>query len=270
MRRPDWAPADVSVDVASPARMYDALLGGSHNFEVDRMAAARAVRMVPDLPLVALSNRAFLRRAVRFGVDSGIRQFIDLGAGIPTVGNTHEVAQQADPDCRVVYVDIDSVAVAHATAILRGNPLAAAVKGDVRNPDTVMADPVVRRLIDWGQPVGVLLIAVLHMITDAENPMELVAGLRAAVPPGSYVAISHLTSAQRPEDAQRLSSHAADRSGVPITFRTREQITRFFDGLTIVEPGVVELPQWRPETPEDLPERPGRSLGLAGVGRKDG
>ncbi|MGH3729815.1 MAG: SAM-dependent methyltransferase [Micromonosporaceae bacterium] len=269
MQRPDWAPADVSVDTASPARMYDALLGGSHNFEVDRMAAAGAVRMVPDLPRVAVSNRAFLRRAVRFLVDSGIRQFIDLGAGIPTVGNTHEVAQQADPGCRVVYVDIDSVAVAHATAILGDNPLASAVRGDVRTPDKVMVDPAVQRLIDWEQPVGVLLIAVLHMITDAEDPMEVVTGLRAAVPPGSYVAISHLTSAQRPQDAKRLGTHAANRSGVPIIFRTREQITGFFDGLTIVEPGVVELPQWRPETPDDLPEPPGRSLGLAGVGRKD-
>jgi SAM-dependent methyltransferase len=248
--------------------MYDALLGGSHNFAIDRQAAAQATAMVPDLPKVALSNRAFLRRVVRYLVDVGIRQFIDIGAGIPTVGNTHEVAQQADPQCRVAYVDIDPVAVAHAHAILQGNPGTITIQGDLSTPDRMLADPRLREFIDLDHPVGVLLVAVLHLLADADQPGGAVATLREAVAPGSYFAISHLTTAQRPEDAARLGAHAAQRTGVPIIFRSYEQISEFFDALTMVDPGVVELPQWRPETPQDIAEQPGRSLGLAGVGRK--
>ena len=268
MQRPDWVPEGVSTETPSPARMYDALLGGAHNFEVDRMAAAQAVAMVPDLPKVAWSNRAFLRRSVRCLVDLGIRQFIDIGAGIPTAGNTHEIAQQADPECRVAYVDIDRIAVAHAQALLDGNDRAIAVQGDLRAPERVLGDDKIRDFIDFEQPVGVLLIAVLHLLSDAERPGEIVAALRDAVAPGSHIAISHLSSEHRPEDAAQLGAHAAQRSGVPIIFRTREEITGFFDGLTLLEPGVVELPQWRPESPEDISEEQGRSLGLAGVGRK--
>jgi SAM-dependent methyltransferase len=249
--------------------MYDVLLGGSHNFAVDRQAAAQATAMVPDLPMVAISNRAFLRRAVRHLVASGIRQFIDIGAGIPTVGNTHEVARQADPGCRVAYVDIDPVAVAHAEAILAGDPAAIAIQGDLRAPGRLLADPQLREFIDLDRPVGVLLVAVLHLLTDADEPAGVVAAIRDAIAPGSFIAISHLTSAQRPEDAARLGAHAAQRTGVPIIFRSYAQISGFFDGLTVIDPGVVELPQWRPESPQDVAEDPGRSLGSAGVGRKD-
>ncbi len=249
--------------------MYDALLGGTHNFAVDRQAAAQAVALVPDLPNVARSNRAFLRRAVRYLVGAGIRQFLDIGAGVPTVGNSHEVALQADPACRVAYIDIDAVAVAHAQAILAGEPNTIAIQGDLRAPDRLLADPRLRAFIDLDQPIGVLLVAVLHLLTDADHPHRVVAALREAIAPGSYLAISHLSSAQRPDDAARLGAHAATRTGVPIIFRSREEITAFFDGLTVVDPGVVELPAWRPETPDDVDEAPGRSLGLAGVGRKE-
>jgi S-adenosyl methyltransferase len=267
--RPHWASEDVDMDRPSPARMYDALLGGSHNFAVDRAAAARAVAAVPDLPDVAMSNRAFLRRAVRHLCEVGIRQFLDLGAGIPTVGNTHEIAQAAAPGCRVCYVDIDPVAVTHAGTLLADNPAAIAVQGDLRTPEDVLGDPQVAKFLDLDEPVGVLLVAVLHLITDDERPGELVAALRRAVQPGSYFAISHLSSAQRPEDAAKLADQAANRSGVPIIFRTGEEITALFDGLAVVDPGVVPLPAWRPESPEDIGEDPDRSLGLAGVGRKD-
>lgn len=267
--RPSWAPEGVDMEIPSPARMYDALLGGSHNFEVDRRAAAGAAAKVPDLPLVALSSRAFLRRAVRFLVDAGIRQFLDIGSGIPTVGNAHEVAQQADPECRVQYVDIDLVAVAHSEAILADNERAAVCAGDLRKPKELLNDHRLRPMIDLDQPVGVLLVGVLHLLKDDEDPAGVVAEIRDLITPGSYVVISHLTSAQRPEDAAWLGEDAKQRVGVGIYFRSREEITAMFDGLTVVEPGVVELPLWRPESMDDVHEEPGRSLGLAGIGRKD-
>ncbi|MGX1804339.1 SAM-dependent methyltransferase [Nocardia sp. NPDC055321] len=268
MDRPAWAPEGVDMAQASPARMYDALLGGSHNFEIDRRAAEMGKQLVPDLPRVALSNRAFLRRAVRYLMDQGVRQFLDIGSGIPTAGNVHEVAQQIDPSCRVLYADIDPVAVAHARAILDGNDRAMAIEADLRKPADVLAAARASGLIDFEQPVGVLLIAVLHLLGDDDHPAEVVAALHAAVPAGSHVAISHLTSATRPEDAAKLGADAAGQK-VGIHFRSREAITELFGPWTPVEPGVVELPEWRPESERDLHETPGRSLGLAGVGRKD-
>jgi hypothetical protein len=249
--------------------MYDALLGGSHNFEVDRRAAETAVAMVPDLPRVAWGNRAFLRRAVRFMVDAGIRQFLDIGSGIPTAGNVHEVAWEADPECRVQYVDLDSVAVAHSEAILAGSQRAAVLEGDLRAPAELLANPQLRKIIDLDQPVGVLLAGVLHLLRDSEDPRGVVAEIRDAIAPGSYIAISHLSSAQRPDDASQLGEYTRTQTGIGIYFRSREEITAMFDGLTVVEPGVVEWALWRPESVDDVYEEPGRALGLAGVGRRD-
>ena len=268
MDRPAWAPDGVDMQRASPARMYDALLGGSHNFEIDRAAADAAQRSVPDLPRVALSNRAFLRRAVRFMVGQGIRQFLDIGSGIPTAGNVHEIVQGIDVECRVLYVDLDPVAVAHSRSILGGNERAGAIEADVRKTAELLGRVRETGLIDLEQPVGLLLVAVLHMLSQEEEPTVRVGELRAAVAPGSYVAISHLTSELRPEDADTLGSNAAKRTGVGIHFRDRNAIARMFEGWQSVEPGVVELPQWRPESERDLHEAPGRSLGLAGVGLK--
>ncbi|MCM6778602.1 SAM-dependent methyltransferase [Nocardia sp. CDC159] len=268
MNRPAWAPEGVDMTQASPARMYDALLGGSHNFEVDRRAAEMGKQLVPDLPRLALSNRAFLRRAVRFLADAGIRQFLDIGSGIPTAGNVHEVAQSIDPEIRVLYVDIDPVAVTHSRTILHDNDRAGAIQADLRKPDELLARAGETGLIDFTEPVGLLLVAVLHLLQDEERPAEMVAALRAAVPAGSHVAISHLTSAQRPEDAAKLGHNSASVSRVGIQFRDRAAITALFDGWELVEPGVVELPLWHPESERDLHETPGRSLGLAGVGRK--
>lgn len=268
MDRPAWAPAGVDMTRASPARMYDALLGGSHNFKVDRVAAETSTKLVPDLPRLALSNRAFLRRAVRYLSDAGIHQFLDIGSGIPTAGNVHEVAQELDPRARVLYVDIDPVAVTQAGTILIGNEQADAIEADLRKPDELLDLAARSGLIDFSEPVGLLLIAVLHLVQDHEQPRELVAQLRAAVPVGSHVAISHLTSAQRPDDAARLEAQSANGSRTGIRFRDRAAITAMFDGWEMVEPGVVELPQWHPESERDLHEMPGRSLGLAGVGRR--
>lgn len=268
MERPEWAPEGVDMTRPSPARMYDALLGGSHNFEVDRQAAAAGKSLVPDLPRLALSNRAFLRRAVRFLVDSGVRQFLDIGSGIPTAGNVHEVAHAIDPDCRVLYVDIDPVAVAHSRAILRGTDRAAAIEADLREPAALLEQARGTGIIDFDQPIGILLIAVLHLMSDDYAPIDKVNALHDAVPVGSYVAISHLTSAMRPDDAAKLVENSHNVSKIGLQFRSRDEIAALFGKWEPIEPGVVELPLWRPESDRDQHEAPGRSLGLAGVGRK--
>jgi SAM-dependent methyltransferase len=257
------------MDSPSPARVYDALLGGSHNFEVDRLAAENGTRLVPDLPIGAAANRRFLRRAVTFLAERGVRQFLDVGAGIPTVGNTHEIVQEIDPQARVVYVDIDAVAVAHATAILDGNPNAVAVRGDFRAPEALLDDIDRTGLVDLSQPVGLLMVAVLHLVPDEGKPGEATATLRDALAPGSHLAISHLTSARRPEETARLSSEVAQRDRISLVFRPQEEIAAFFGDFTLVEPGLVTVSRWRPDPGEDDAGAAGRSLYLAGVGRKD-
>jgi len=248
--------------------MYDYYLGGSHNFAIDRRAAEQAIAMWPDLPIIMQANRAFLRRAVRFLVAQGINQFLDIGSGIPTVGNVHEVAQQADPASRVVYVDIDPVAVAHSRAILAGNLNAAVVQGDARNPDRLLAEPEVQRLLDLSKPVGILLVALLHFIPDDGDASQLVQHLRDAAAPGSYLVLSHASFEGRPTESE---SHTQlyTRTSTPMRMRSRADIVRYFDGLELMEPGVVFLPQWRPESPDEVDEAPERFTGYAGVARKD-
>jgi len=267
MGRPDWAPGDIDVSRASVARAYDYWLGGSHNFEVDREFARQALAAVPDLRMVARANREFLRRAVRFMLDQGIHQFLDIGSGIPTVGNVHEVAQRVVPDARVVYVDIDPVAVTHSKQILTKNPYAAALREDLRHVDDILAHPDTRRLIDFDQPVGLLLVSVVHAIPDEDDPHELVKRLWTALAPNSYVAISHVTTDSRPEEmgeGARLSA----RTTTPVTARTRTRVEAFFNGLDLVEPGVVWSPLWRPESPADVGEHPERMSFYVGVGRR--
>jgi hypothetical protein len=249
--------------------MYDYYLGGSHNFAIDRDAAQQAIGMWRDLPIIMQANRAFLRRAVRFLVAQGIEQFLDIGSGIPTVGNVHEVAQQANPASRVVYVDIDPVAVAHSRAILAGNPNAAIVQGDARDPDEILTQPQVQGLIDFRKPVGILLVALLHFIPDDEDAYRLVQLLRDAMAPGSYLVISHASFEGRPAESE---SHTEiySRTSTPMKMRSRDDIVRLFDGLQLVEPGVVFLPLWRPESPDEVDEHPERFTGYAGVARKDG
>lgn len=268
MQRPDWAPEDVDMDAPSPARVYDALLGGSHNFEVDRAAAAHGTRLLPGLPIGAVANRRFLRRAVTYLTGIGVRQFVDLGAGIPTVGNTHEIAQEHDPGSRVVYVDIDAVAVAHATAILAGNDNAVAIRGDVRMPEALLAAVDDTGLIDRGQPVALLMVALLHLLPDSDAPAEATAVLRDAVAPGSHLVISHLTSERRAEQTAMLSSAVARRDGVSLVFRPRLQIAAFFGGFAPVEPGLVEISDWRPDVTEQRARLPETSLYLAGIAQK--
>jgi hypothetical protein len=268
MQRPAWAPQGIELDRPSAARMYDYYLGGSHNFAIDRQAAEQAITMWPDLPLLMQANRAFLRRAVRFLLAQGITQFLDIGSGIPTVGNVHEVAQQVNPTSRVVYVDIDPVAVAHSRAILAGNPLAAVVQGDARDPDQLIEQPEVQRLLDLRQPVAVLLVALLHFVPSDDDAYRLVYRLRDMIVPGSYIVISHASFEGRPVES---ASHTQvySRTPTPMMMRSRADIERLFDGLHIVEPGVVYLPVWRPESPDDVDDHPERFTGFAGVGRKE-
>ena len=267
MERPEWAPVGIDLDRPSAARVYDFYLGGFHNFAADREMGRQAVQMWPELPEIMRSNRGFLRRAVEFLVDAGVRQFLDLGSGIPTVGNVHEVAQRLAPDATVVYVDNDPVAVEHSHAILAGDDRTAVVQADLRDPDTVLADPAVRAMLDLGRPTAVLMVAVLHFVPDEDDPAGLVARFRDAMPAGSYLALSHATAG---EQADRAAEHRGlyQRTATPMTMRTLERVEQLFDGWELVEPGLVYLPQWRPEPGTPALDRPERMPGLAGVGRK--
>ncbi|SHE53702.1 SAM-dependent methyltransferase [Streptoalloteichus hindustanus] len=265
MDRPTWAPVEVDVERPSAARVYDYWLGGSHNFAVDRALAEQALRIVPELPEITRANRAFLRRAVRYCLDDGIRQFLDLGSGIPTVGNVHEVAQAVDPAARVVYVDNDPVAVAHSRAILAGNEHAAVVQADACDPDAVLAAPETRRLIDPDQPVAVLMMALLHFVPDSGDPAGIIARYRNAGPSGSYLLLSHGTDAADERRASMKQLYA--RSATPLALRSPAAVAALLAGYELVPPGVVYLPEWRPE-PADAPDPdPSRFGVLAGVGR---
>jgi SAM-dependent methyltransferase len=255
----------VGIDVgrANPARMYDYALGGSHNFAVDREMVERIEKMMPGSSLIAHANRAFLHRAVRFCLDAGIRQFLDIGAGIPTVGSVHEVAQAVAPDTRVVYVDHDRVAVAHSQAILKDNPYARAVPGDARRPADILAHPEVSGLFDLSRPVGVLLVAVLHFVADEDDPAAVVAWLHDRLAPGSCLVLSHGCPEHHAEVAERVQQVYRHTTNA-LWLRTRPKIERLFDGFELVEPGLTWVTAWRPDG-TDEPER--REM-LAGVGRK--
>jgi hypothetical protein len=249
--------------------MYDYYLGGSHNFRVDREVADQAIAAYPDLPRTAETNRAFLHRAVRYCLAAGIRQFLDIGSGIPTVGNVHEVAQRIDSTARVVYVDTDPIAIAHAQAILAGNHQATATRQDGREPDEIFADPEVRRVLDFAEPVAVLLVALLHFVPDEDRPAQLVARLAERVTPGSHIVISHAMVHSEPiEDSVVLKLY--QRTRTPLHPRTRPTIEAMFAGLELVDPGVVLVPRWRPDTPDEADGSEDWCMNLAGVGRKAG
>jgi SAM-dependent methyltransferase len=253
---------------ANVARVYDYWLGGRHNFLADQDVARAIAAVSPNAPLIGRANRAFLGRAVRFLAANGVRQFLDIGSGIPTQQNTHEVAQQASPGARVVYADIDPVAIAHSKAILAGQDDAAIIEADVRDPAAILDDPATRRLIDFSQPAGLLLIAILHFIADAEDPWQLVRTLRDALAPGSYLVLSHGTDEGTPEVARAVQNVYNRGVATALHVRSRAAIMRFFDGFEIAEPGLVFIPQWRPDSPAGVPDDPHRYGNLVGVGRK--
>lgn len=259
-----WVPTSVNVDLPSAARVYDYLLGGGHNFPSDRALADKLVTVLPARDMARL-NRAFLRRAVMFLVESGIRQFLDLGSGIPTVGNVHEIAQQADPSCRVVYVDYEPVAVAHSELLLNGNPNAEVIQVDMRDPDAIFNAAETRRLINFTEPLGLLMVGVVQFIPDDDDPWALTRRYRDVLASGSYLALSAFTWDNAP-DGMAGAVEVFRNSQDPIFPRTREEIIRMFDGFEMVEPGVVYTPEWRPERPEDVGDNAERSNLYAGVG----
>jgi len=265
VRSDDWVPPGIDADRASPARVYDYLLGGGHNFAADRRVAERLLVVFPEAPLAAQANRAFLRRAVKFLVDTGVRQFLDIGSGIPTLGHVHEIAQRVAPDARVVYVDIDPVAVAHSREILVGNERAAAIQEDFRRPERILDDPDVQRLFDFGRPVAVLMVALLHYLSHADDPAGLIARLTQPLGARSYVVVSHVTE----ECGAHAEAGEVYRSaGIDVTMRSRTQIEALVAGWDLVDPGVVWAPQWRPEWPPSPDDRPERSGVYVGVARK--
>jgi hypothetical protein len=226
--------------------VYDCLLGGGHNFPVDRQVADFIISRLPQARKIAGSNRAFLRRSVLFMAEQGITRFLDLGSGIPTVGNVHEIAQRANPASRVVYVDYEPVAVAHSELLLAGDERTAVVQADLTAPDNVLSTAPVRALLDTGEPIGLLMVAVHHFVPDEKDPVGLVARYRDALPSGSYVAISHLTADHDPEGMAEVTATMAA-SPDPMFFRGHDRVVELFDGMDLVEPGVVDAPHWRPE-----------------------
>ncbi|MGQ0777616.1 MAG: SAM-dependent methyltransferase [Pseudonocardiales bacterium] len=264
---PSWVPEGLDVSRPSAARMYDYLLGGGHNFDADRRLAARVSGAHPGCWDIARLNRAFLRRVVLELSAAGVRQFLDLGSGIPTVGNVHEIAQRADPGARVVYVDHDPVAVAHCELILEGNDRAGVVLADLRDPDSIMASPTTQRLLDLDQPLGLLMVCAAHFVADEADPVGLLGRYRAALAPGSYLALSHLTADSAAAEMDALVE-VMKGSKSPIHPRSRAQIAELFTGFELLEPGLVSVAEWRPRSLGDGGDLPERDQVLAGVGVK--
>jgi hypothetical protein len=256
----------VDTSVAHIARVYDYWLGGKDNFAADRAAAERVIAELPDIVRSARGNRAFLARAVRYLVrDAGIRQFLDIGTGIPAANNTHEVAQSEAPQCRVVYVDNDPVVLAHARALLASGPdgATAYVDADLRDPGTIVAEAA--RLLDFSRPVAVMLVAILQHIGDDDDPYQIVTRLIAAVPAGSYLALSHPARDIEAQAMAQIADSMNELVAEKVTFRSQTEVSRFFDGLDLVDPGVVPVPRWRPAS---AAEAASPTVMWAGVGRK--
>jgi hypothetical protein len=262
----EGTPPQLDTGVAHVARVYDYWLGGKDNYQVDRDAGDQALEAYPDLVFSVRANRAFLGRAVRYlAAEAGIRQFLDIGTGIPTANNTHQVAQSVAPPARVVYVDNDPMVLAHARALLVSSPegQTAYVDCDLRDPDRIVDEA--GRLLDFSRPVAITLMAILQHIDNDEDPYGIVAGLVGALPEGSYLALSHpasdIAAEAMAEMGRRLNRLMAEK----VTFRGRDEVAPFFAGLELVEPGLVPVPKWRPGSDAEA-ATPSALWG--GVGRK--
>jgi hypothetical protein len=259
-------PPGIDTSQAHIARVYDYWLGGKDNFAVDRKVGDMVLEIHPETALSVRANRAFLARSVRYlAAGEGIRQFLDVGTGLPSANNTHEVAQRAVPEARVVYVDNDPIVLAHARALLTSSPEGGTgyLDADIGDPDGIVA--AAAQLLDFTRPVGVMLVAVLHMLRDADAPQAVVDRFMAAVPPGSFLVISHLASDVERDTMAEMGRRLNSSMTQQFTMRTRAQVTGFFHGLSLVEPGVVLTHEWRPEPGDD----PGlRGVLWAGVARK--
>jgi SAM-dependent methyltransferase len=265
---PGWVPPEEHIRRANPARVYDYLLGGTDNFLADQDVARALIALEPSSRAIAQANRAFLGRAVRFLAAAGIRQFLDIGSGIPTQGNVHEIAEQVSPDTRVVYADVDPIVIAHSKALLSGRQNAAIVEADLHEPAEILAHPDIGRLIDFSQPVGLLLVSVVHFLSDQDDPWRIVASLRDGLAPGSYLVLSHGTSEGKPDVIKAAENVYNANVSTSAHARSRAEILRLFDGFRLVDPGLVYIPEWRPDGPGDRPASPAQFGNMAGVAQK--
>jgi hypothetical protein len=260
-------PTGIDPNRPSPARVYDCFLGGTHNFAADRAVATRAVQLIPQIPEIMKANRAFLRRVVHTVLADGVRQFLDLGAGIPTEGNVHEIAREVRPDARVAYVDVDQSAVVHARAILGDDPATAVIQADLHHAETILDHPDLRKVINLDEPVCMLMIAVLHFLPDTAQLRHALNTYRERLAHGSYLAITHATNSPTVTTVGTFAD-LYTRTGTPFMTRDHDQFAALFDGWALLPPGVVYGPQWRPAPDDQIPADPSSYLTLAAVARK--
>jgi hypothetical protein len=269
--QPGRVPPEIDTTTAHSARIYDYMLGGKDNFAPDRAAAEAMVAAYPAIGVAMRENRGFLRRVVRFlAAEAGIRQFLDIGTGIPTSPNVHEIAQGIAPESRVVYVDNDPIVLAHARALLASSSegVTAYIDADLLDPDKILNDAALTRTLDLSQPTALTIIGTLHFFPDSDDPHGIIARLASALPPDSYIALQHGTKDFMTPDVSGAFSAAVNDSGVPFVYRTRDEFARFFDGLDLVPPGITPIADWRAED-EPLPRpAPERASSYGAVGRK--
>lgn len=271
MSEAGFTPEQIDTSKAHPARMYDYYLGGRDNYEVDRESAERVLELAPEIRVVALGNRAMMHRAVRTVVQRGIRQIIDIGTGIPTSPNTHEVARQVSDRVRVAYVDNDPIVATYADAKLTNEGDAGFVLADVREPKAIIEHPTMQRLIDFDQPVALMLMAVLHFVRDDEDPAGIVAALTERLPAGSCLILSHVTDDFRAAGSDLgEASNVYKKSTATLTLRGYDEILPLFKGFDLLEPGLVQVPLWRPDGPVPEGEELRQYVGYGGVGVKGG
>ncbi|WP_308166816.1 SAM-dependent methyltransferase [Nocardia albiluteola] len=264
---------EIDATKPSAARLYHYYLSGEAIFDIDRVFGEQVFQVLPYADVIAHHIRAFLRRSTKFMVAQGIRQFLDIGSGLPTIGNTHEVVGALAPESRVVYVDNDLEAVTRSHELLTDQGelhRAAIIEGDLRLPDVVLGHADTRRLLDFDEPIGLLIVSVWPFVPDSDRPLEIMARLRDALPAGSYVAMSQSSTSEMPAEAQQTAAEAIDiydQTSDPVTMRSRAEFAAFYEGFELVDPGIVYLPDWRPEGPVDL-EDPARPCNFAAVGYK--
>lgn len=266
MAQTSWVPNDVDLTRPSAARCYDFYLGGAHNFAADRELGQKAIDKVPDIKDIAVANRAFLRRAVRYCLDQGITQFLDIGSGIPTSGNVHEIAQATNPEARVVYVDNEPVAVAHSQSILEGNDKATIVRADLEDVDAVLCQEALD-VLDLDQPIAVMMVALFHFVPESAEPKRILRSYYERMAPGSYLALSHVTGDAYPEKIEELIG-LYKASTNPLVGRSHSEVGELLTDFDIVDPGVVYVPEWHPESPEDVGSDPAQSIIYGTVGKK--
>jgi SAM-dependent methyltransferase len=260
-------PPGIDINTATPARIYDYWLGGHDHFASDRIAALQVTQVAPEAPLLAIENRKFLRRAVRYLADEArVSQFLDIGTGLPTRGNVHEVAQDINPACHIVYSDNDPMVLAHSRALKTGDHVAV-IQADLRDPRAIISHPDTRRLLDFGKPLAVLFVAVLHFISDEDDPAAAVTAFRDVLAPGSFLVLSHVAG-DVGAGAPAQAAMEYKKSVPDATLRSRAEVLRFFDGFDLIEPGLVQVPRWRPDGP--VPDGADKVWLVGAVGRKSG